>query len=245
MPNKAGDIDWLKATEDERILLHRLTVNLAATLKINAETLLEDILDTKLSATYMDNARKGKMRKAYAKQVYEWVVEHHFEKARELAPDLFKWPNTDVWEQYIELHAIKGRLRIARLTDNRDIIQPLHSLPKNVEQLKLGEPFCFELDSSIDGLVIGYQEYSGKWHPLPLGQGGIELHSKVISKKQLLPLYEDGEPVEMIEAHDVGLHRFIVIVTPHNAFTSSDENSFPPTLDETSILHVLQVHVVP
>lgn len=116
----------------------------------------------------------------------------------DIAPDLFVLSNTDAWGQYLETHAILGKLRITRFDKTMGLVQRKASQPKPEETLKLGEEFCFHLDSEISGYAVAFQEYAGKLHPLPLGQDGA-LATTVEIGGEFLPLDDNGRPEKLSE----------------------------------------------
>jgi len=91
------------------------------------------------------------------------------------------------------------------------LVQRKRDQPSPDEVIKLGEEFCFELDSDIAGYAVGFQMYKGTMHPFPLGLDG-ELNTPIQCGAQFVPLDDNGNPEKLIEANGLGLHRFIIAV---------------------------------
>ena len=238
------DIDWLKASEDQRKQLYVATRAVADAVSTTVEEIMDAALGRKalMGADYMSTFRRGKIRKSYAKLIHGWVSENHIEIANNIAPDLFPLPHTDAWTQYLAEHAIHGRLRIARFGRNSmGLVQRKKDLPKPDEVLKLGEEFCFHLDSDMDGFAVAFQEYKGVMHPIPLGVNG-ELEAQAQKGEQLLPVSANGQPERLSEEVDLGHHRFIVVVETDAADLPTE--STPPTSSEHKGIHSVAVQVV-
>lgn len=238
------DIDWLKATEDERKRLYVATRAVADASDLSVEEIIDAALGRKalMGTDYMSTFRRGKIRRSYAKLIHGWVTENHIQIANYIAPDLFALPNTDVWDRYLETHAIHGKLRIARFDRSMGLVQRKRSQPKPEEVLKLGEEFCFHLDSEISGYAVAFQEYEGKLHPLPLGQND-DLATTIEIGEQFLPIGDNGRPEQLSEASDLGHHTFIVAIAEQVKDLVSLDTA--PTADSELNTHVVRVYFEP
>jgi hypothetical protein len=238
------DIDWLKASEDQRKQLYVATRAVADAGNTTVEEIMDAALGRKalMGTDYTSTFRRGKIRKSYAKLIHGWITGNYIEIANNIAPNLFPRPHTDAWEQYLAKHAIHGKLRIARFgRRSMGLVQRKNDLPKPDEVLKLGEEFCFHLDSDMSGYVVAFQEYKGILHPLPLGPYG-EPHTQVQEGEQLLPLNASRRPERLSEETDLGCHRFIVGVEPEAADLPT--GNAPPVPSEHKGVHSLAVQVV-
>lgn len=237
------DIDWLKATEDERKRLYVATRAVADASGLSVEEIMDAALGRKalMGTDYMSTFRRGKIRRSYAKLIHGWIAENHIQIANQIAPDLFVIPNTDAWGRYLETNAIHGKLRIARFDKTMGLVQRKASQPKPEEVLKLGEEFCFHLDSDISGYAVAFQEYEGKLHPLPLGQND-NLEATIEIGEQFLPIDDNGRPERLTEASDLGHHRFVVIVAKNVEILPTDVN--PPEPDSGVCVHMIRVQFV-
>lgn len=237
------DIDWLKASEDDRKRLYVATRAVADAGDISVEEIMDAALGRKalMGTDYMSTFRRGKIRKSYAKLIHGWIVTNHLEIANGIAPDLFPLSHTDAWQQYLEKHAIQGSLRIARFDKSMGLVQRKRSQPTPEEVLKLGEEFCFHLDSEIDDHAVAFQEYEGNVHPLPLGsKDGLSMSIK--AGEQFLPLDEAGRPEKLSEASDLGHHKFVVAVLGDAEKPSTTTAALD--LEKGAVLHALSVQFV-
>ncbi|KPD13142.1 hypothetical protein [Phaeobacter sp. 11ANDIMAR09] len=239
------DIDWLKASEDQRKQLYVATRAVADAGSTTVEEIMDVALGRKalMGTDYLSTFRRGKIRKSYAKLIHGWIAENHIEIANNIAPGLFPLSHTDAWGRYLAEHAIHGRLRIARFgRQSFGLVQRKKDQPKPDEVLKLGEEFCFHLDSDIYGYAVAFQEYKGTLHPLPLGSNG-ELHMQVQAGEQILPIKEDGKPDKLTEMNDLGQHLFIISVASQIAElpTPTSPNEFYGYTET----HLIKVEIVP
>lgn len=76
--------------------------------------------------------------------------------------------------------------------------------------IRLGERFCFELESEEEGFVIALQGVRGQWHNIPLGPNG-EASAPIQSGQNRLPKTQDGKLDPLVEQHDEGVHTFVLI----------------------------------
>ncbi len=238
------DIDWLKASEDLRKQLYVATRAVADAGNTTVEEIMDAALGRKalMGTDYLSTFRRGKIRKSYAKLIHGWIAENHIEIANGIAPELFPLPHTDAWDQYLAEHAIHGKLRIARFgRQSMGLVQRKKDQPKPDEVLKLGEEFCFHLDSDIDGYAVAFQEYKGVMHPLPLGVNG-ELQAQIQKGEQFLPLNMDGHPERLSEDSDLGGHRFIIVATEHHQKLLTV--STPTDFSDNVIAHLIAIQFV-
>lgn len=238
------DIDWLKASEDQRKQLYVTTRAVADASNTTVEEIMDAALGRKalMGTDYMSTFRRGKIRKSYAKLIHGWIADNHIEIANNIAPDLFPLSHTNAWEQYLAEHAIHGKLRIARFgRQSMGLVQRKKKQPKPDEVLKLGEEFCFHLDSDLDGYAVAFQRYQGSMYPLPLGPNG-ELQIQVQVGQQFLPVNADGHPERLSEEVDLGHHRFIVVV--ETDATDLPDGHAHPTPSKYNCVHSVAVQVV-
>lgn len=219
------DNNWKTATKSERSALYHVARAIADTTNLSVETIMEQAFGHKLmvGTDYLSNFRSGAIGRPKAKLIHAWIAEHHAETAYAVDPKLFPKLNTDAWGRYLETHAIHGKLRIARFDRTMGLVQRKASQPKPEEVLKLGEEFCFHLDSEISGYAVAFQEYDEKLHPLPLGQGDA-LAATIEIGEQFLPLDSNGRPEKLSEVTDLGHHRFVVVVTENAETLPTDVN---------------------
>jgi hypothetical protein len=212
--NFSVEIDWLKATEDQRKQLYVATRAVADAADITVEAIIDAALGRKvlMGADYISTFRRGKIRRSYAKLVYGWIVKRHLQTAQAIATDLFPLPHADAWEELIDTKAIHGELRIARFgRASMGLVQRADKQPKPTEVLKLGEEFCFHIETGMEGYLTAYQGYRDQWHLLPLGADGAAI-TLIQQEAVFLPMNDEGQPVPLVENEDVGYHRFVIII---------------------------------
>lgn len=221
------NIDWLTANKDDRAKLYVVLRSLSDLTGKNVEELMEEAFGYKLltGADYLRNFRRGAIAKPKAKLIHAWIAEHHNEAARTIAPELFPVLKTLNWNAYIPDNAIKDKLSIIKLPKSMGLIERARNILKPNETLKLGEKFCFEIDSDIDGYAVAFQGYQNTWHPLPLGEVREELITPVKTGKHRMPMYSNNQIIPLCENEDLGVHRFLIVI-------SADIGTLPETQDE-------------
>ena len=236
------DIDWLNASKNERAALYRVTRAVARASDQSVERIMEQAIDRELAigVDYLSNFRQGKIARAKAKLIYAWIAEHHIDTAHAIEPDMFPMPPLCIWERYLDEHAIRGKLRLVRIDKSRGIVQRADNIQPADQRLRLGEEFCFELESNTKGKAIAFQGYRGKWHPLPLGENG-ESSTDIIAGKQILPQNMDEQLIPLIEMEDTGLHRFVFVIAQKRILKIIPEQ-FTTNPKEKTITHQITVH---
>lgn len=233
------NIDWLTASKDERATLYRVTRVISGVTNQSVEAIMEKALGGELftGADYLTNFRQGKIARAKAKLIYAWIAEHQIDTAHAIEPDMFPMPPLSIWERYLDEHAIRGKLRLVRIDKSRGIVQRADNIQPADQKLRLGEEFCFELESKTKGTAIAFQGYRGKWHPLPLGESG-EVSTAIIAGKQILPQNMDGQLIPLIEIEDTGLHRFVFVVAQKRILKLIPEQFTATQLDGLAVFHL-------
>ncbi len=182
------DNNWKSATKADRVALYHVARAVADTTNLSVEAIMEQAFGHKLmvGTDYLSNFRSGAIGRPKAKLIHAWIAEHHAETAHTVDPRLFPKQHTDAWGDYLKNYAIQGKLSIVRLDKSMSLVQRKRNQPDPDEVLKLGEDFCFHLDSRIEGHAVAFQQYQGRWHPLPLGKKGGNA-TKVVKGTQYLP----------------------------------------------------------
>ncbi|MBI1494211.1 hypothetical protein [Halocynthiibacter styelae] len=238
------DNNWKTATKADRAALYHVARAIADSTNLSVEAIMEQAFGHKLmvGTDYLSNFRSGTIGRPKAKLIHAWIAEHHAETACAIDPKLFPKPHTDVWADYLEHHAIHGKLSIARFDKSMGLVQRKRDQPIPDEVLKLGEEFCFHLDSGIKGHAVAFQIHKGTVHPLPLGPG-CSLTVSIKKGEQFLPVDLDAKPEMLTETDDLGSHRFVVIV-------NDDVKRLPtqtqfPTQNCDACIHVLKIQILP
>lgn len=234
------DNNWKTATKADRAALYHVARAIADTTDLSVEAIMEQAFGHKLmvGTDYLSNFRSGAIGRPKAKLIHAWIAEHHAETAHATEPRLFPKPHTNAWEDYLEEHALQGKLSIARFDTSMGLVQRKRRQPKPDEMLKLGEEFCFHLESAMDGHAVAFQVYKGMVHPLPLGSNE-EPVTAIQMGEQFLPQDTEGNPEKLTEANDLGLHRFIVAVADDAGKLPSATQ--PPAPDRGVCIRVIRV----
>ena len=139
------DNNWKTATKADRASLYQVARAVAETTNLSVEAIMEQAFGHKLmvGTDYLSNFRSGAIGRPKAKMIHACIAKHHAETAHAVDPKLFPKAHTDIWADYLEKHAIRGRLSIARFDKSMGLVQRKRNQPKPDEILKLGEEFCF------------------------------------------------------------------------------------------------------
>ena len=107
-----------------------------------------------MGTDYLSNFRRGNIAAGKAMMIHQWLSENQFEIAQKAAPDLFQFNPKSEWDQFVEHHAIVGKLRIRRLDKNMGLIERDDQVNPIGETLRLTQRFCFELETEITGVAL-------------------------------------------------------------------------------------------
>ncbi|AUR08041.1 hypothetical protein [Phaeobacter inhibens] len=234
------DNNWKTATKADRAALYHVARAIADTTNLTVEAIMEQAFGHKLmvGTDYLSNFRSGAIGRPKAKLIHAWLAEHHADTAHAVDPRLFPKTHADAWGDYLANHAIHGKLRIVRFDKSMGLVQRKRNQPKPDEILKLGEEFCFHLDSDVAGHTVAFQLYEGILHPLPLGLSDNSI-AAVSMGEQFLPLDGKGFPEKLTEANDLGLHQFVIAVAEDEGKLPT--STVPPETDSGCSVHSIQV----
>ena len=210
------EIDWLNATKEDRKVLYRVCGVIAHRQGDGVGGLLDQVFGGRqhYGTDYMANFRQGKIARSKAHLIYVWICENHFKTAHSTAPYYFPMAHTDALGAFLKDRAIRGKLRIVQGTSWRGLVQRASEVSAVNICLRLGEEFCFALESSTSGVAVAFQGYKGKWHPIALGAGGKTLEANIFEEFHLLPMDKNYLPVALVEVEDAGVHDFVIAVFP-------------------------------
>lgn len=237
------DNSWKTATKADRAALYLVARAVADTTDLSVEAIMEQAFGHKLmvGTDYLSNFRSGAIGRPKAKLIHAWIAEHHAETAHAVDPRLFPKMHTDAWSDYLKIHAVHGRLSIARFDRSMGLVQRKRNRPKPDEVLRLGEEFCFHLDNDIKGHASAFQLYKGILHPLPLGLND-DPTTAISRGEQFLPLDDKGFPEKLTEANDLGLHQFIFAVVENEGELPTPTE--PPVPDSDCTVHSIRVQFI-
>ncbi|MDW3181634.1 hypothetical protein [Roseobacter sp.] len=213
------EFDWMKASRQKRIepskALYRALRAVSDVTGEHIDILMDQAFGetVTLGTDYISNFRRGNIAAGRAMMIHCWLEQNHFDVAKEATPELFRVNPKSAWELFVEKHAKTDGLRIIPMKRQMGILSRARNAPKIVKKLRLGQCFCFELDSPINGTVVAFEEYRGKWHPLPLGADERRLRVLVNERVQMLPRDEVGNPIELEELHDTGQHQYVFVIS--------------------------------
>lgn len=159
---------------------------------------------------YVRNMRRGEIAASYATLIHQWLVEHHFELAHRLAPEIFPETPGQRWQAILGERAKTGRFRLILVPTTMGIVERESQLKTADTTIRLGERFCFELDGETDGHVLAMQGVRGQWHNIPLGPNG-EVSAEIHTGQNRLPRMQDGKLDPLTENNDEGLHDFVLV----------------------------------
>lgn len=162
---------------------------------------------------YVRNMRRGEIAATYATLIHQWLIEKHFEFARRLAPEIFPETPEQRWQEILNERARTDSFRLVLVPQVMGILERESQLKQADTTIRLGERFCFELESEEEGFVIALQGVRGQWHNIPLGPNG-EVSAPIRAGVSHLPRLSGGQLDPLAENHDEGLHEFVLVVAP-------------------------------
>ncbi|MCE8006626.1 hypothetical protein [Aestuariivita sp.] len=216
--NQETEMDWQHASATDRIAptkaLHDILKELAKHTGTHLDVLVEQAQEQPVSSTPdpHNNFRKGKIAWERAAKIHEWLARNHFAFAQKREPGLFQFPRQSDWDAFVEAHAIVGRLRIVHLKQTLGLIERDDDQRPVDQTLRLTQRFCFEVETELRGVALGFQRYNGKWHSVPLGADQRNPKARIAVSPQLVPHKSDGSPIGLRESNDAGDHLFAVLV---------------------------------
>ncbi|MCG7492488.1 hypothetical protein [Thalassobius sp. Cn5-15] len=237
------NINWKTATKADRAALYLVARAIADAANTSVEAIMEQAFGHELVAgtDYLSNFRSGTIGRPKAKLIHAWIAEHHLSAANAVDPNLFPKPHTNAWDEHLNQNAISGRLKLVRFSQSSfGLVERARETTASDETIKLGEPFCLQLSCVDAGYSAAFQIYAGKWHSLPLVSDG-SLTIQLEAGDQLLPIAADAKPDPIVERHDAGPHKFVVLIAPErDALPKRDE---VPSASDNCEWHLLSVQV--
>ena len=192
---------------------------------------------------YVRNMRRGEIAATYAALIHQWLLEYHFDLAHRLAPEIFPETPEHRWQAILDERAISGRLRLVLVPLTMGIVERESQLKPADTTIRLGERFCFELDSETEGYAIAFQAVRGQWHNIPLGANG-ETNARIRSGQNRLPKRSDGQIDPLTENHDEGMHEFVLITAPIDDIPTSIQSLNTWVGDRSNTLHRIMAQFV-
>ncbi len=219
MNNKYEDLDWMVLSAADRIeptkLLYKALRAVSDITGREVDLLMDDAYGepNTTSPHYASNFRRGNIAAGKAMMIHHWLEQNHFDTAQIASPALFQINPKSAWDSFVEAHAITGKLSVIPLIKRMGIAQRSSEARKSATTIRLGQDYCFELDSGFLGHCVAFECYQGQWHPLPLGADTRRLRTSVHQGLQLLPCDSKGDPIALVELSDGGEHQFVCVVS--------------------------------
>lgn len=210
------EVDWLRATIEERKALHRVTSTILKAQGLSWQQFFLEELKPALhvAATYhQSNFAKGTIARDRALRVYNWIVANHLDLAIRLDPVLFDPSLKSDWQQFLETQGRYGDAQLVRPKQGRNLVERADKNPVADRPVPLGQSFWFLIRNGFPGFVLGLEEYQGNWFPMALGHDDVTMAVPCPVGKQTLPYnINTGQPVMLRENADAGMHGFVFLV---------------------------------
>lgn len=208
------DIDWLKASENERKQLYIATRAVADAADISVEEIIDAALGRKvlMGTDYMSTFRRGKIRRSYAKLIYKWISENHFGKAHSLAPAIFSETPEQRWQAIVDERAIPDKLNIVLVETGFGIARRSSERTKAATTIRFGALYCLEFEYHEEATAILFQKVHGQWHNIEIGPDGAAA-AKLKPSLNLLPQSSNGRPDPLYEEEHEGIHEFVLVTS--------------------------------
>lgn len=187
-------IDWLQSSNAERQLLYRTIERLVASGAVNWNDLLKTSLARVPSEHYLENFRRGLNSRKDCDRLYTHLVQHFPAHAREVVeakPRLSQtvpWPQIDGATEGAELRGVSDRFAYDSRAERL-----------RIAHLSIGERFCLELTSPVDGYAIVFRQTLDGWHLMPLPR---EPTVPVYRGRQWLGHYPDSRAIPSYDGSD-------------------------------------------
>jgi hypothetical protein len=192
---------------------------------------------------YVRNMRRGEIAATYAALIHQWLLEHHFDLAHRVAPEIFPETPEQRWQAIVNERAISERFRLVLVPQTMGIVERESQLKPADMTIRLGERFCFELESGTEGYAIALQGIRDVWHNIPLGLNG-EGCAPIQSGRNRLPKTSDGKLDPLTESHDEGLYEFVLITAKTDDIPTNIQSLNTWVGDRPNTLHRITVQFV-
>lgn len=209
-----AEFDWLSSTVEARRLLYRHIKRVIDTSALTWTKVYREGLGEAGAPGlgYEDNFRSGRIARGKAARLYGWLRVFHPATADRLDLDLEEIANVPngEWEKLLAAYGRFAELDVISLAQGEPgIVGFADAEPLSRVRVRLGEPFCFRLNTDREGRALAFQSVGGRWYSLPLSRDRL---SQAVEKGSVyLPLSPDGTSLApLVEDHDAGRHRFVI-----------------------------------
>ncbi len=209
------------------------------------ELLLDDAVGYPVARgqDYVRNMRRGEIAATYATLIHQWLLEHHFDLAHRLAPEIFPETSEQRWRTILDKRALTESFRLVLAPTTMGIVERESQLKTANTTIRLGERFCFELESKTDCSAIALQGVRGQWYSIPLGPDG-EVSFSIRSGQNHLPKRVDERIDPLSENHDEGMHEFVLVTASTSDIPTDINTLITWVADNLCDLHRVSVQVV-
>lgn len=213
--------DWTLANHDSKMVLYHFTRNLADNGLIDKkmDRFIEEALKDYggSAASVKDGFRKGRA----GSDKMAMIARHIGRRFPERVPVLIEqlqpvWPQTsnhDYWEDFIGINGTFSNVNVLKCDRQTglNIATFANREPIADLKLKLGDGFCFRVDSPVNGYAFAMQSVNNAWFKLPLSPASPDI--EISQGEQLIPVDPaTGDVHPLWEEHNTGLHKFVFVV---------------------------------
>ena len=223
---KLSSLDWSEASNEARRHLYLAVKNRVD----NGRTTWNKFLHAafgkapELTEDFTKRLQRGKLARSYYAKMAEQFESDFPDEAERLVPELqtllIIYPQEktyDGWEQFVEANAAFSNIEVLKVNQNGlNIVGFASTEPLADLRLKLGDRFCFRVDSPIEGQVFALQRLNHAWYKLPLSRQG-QLVIPIKQGQQIIPTnLSNGESCQCAS-----------VGTDHRGYHGSDQGRGP------------------
>lgn len=238
--------DPLKASPEHKIQLYEVSRQVKNRIGCTWYVFFNDHVGLDVEEKYEDSLRKGSCSNANVTKIHAYIVKHYLALGIEHAPNMFDPSSLSNWDNFLEKNGVWGNADVRTLGE-MGLTQQSDRRPISKTHVRLGQEFCFTLESDHDAGLMGFEAYKGEWYPMPLGVSDKALVTTIAEGAQDIPKHpETGDLIIMREDNDPGLHGYAFIIAKH-AFLLTLQRHIPNilALDEkylNRIVHECEKH---
>ena len=207
--------DPSKATKQDKIDFHYVLKEIRPRIECSWYVLFNDHIGLDVEEKYEDTLRKGSCSTANVTKIHAYIVKHHLALGVEHAPHMFDPSMVSNWDNFLEKSGVWGNADVRTLGE-MGLIQQSDRRPISETHVRLGQEFCFTLESDHEAGLMGFEAHKGEWYPMPFGVADKGLVTTITGGAQDIPKHpETGELIPLREDNDTGLHGYAFIIAKH------------------------------
>lgn len=161
---------------------------------------------------YARNMRRGEINATFATLTHQWLMEHHFDLAHRLAPDIFPETSEQRWQVIVDERATTDKLKVVLAEKSFGISRRNSKRRKAATTIRFGALYCLELECQEEGTAILFQKVHGQWHNIEIGPDTLTA-ANLDAGLNLLPQGSDGGPDPLYEEEHEGIHDFVLVAS--------------------------------